>query len=1312
MRADRTFVVLVVAGVSLATCFGGNTCYWTGKGANNSWATPGNWLNGSVPGRLGSPTAAIEDVQGDFGDTAVFSAVEDGARTQIDLSGLRSIGHIVIRGADAPSFTFGTAAGGSEGTSVHNLRLEQNASFTIEAEVVNAPTFYAGVRIVDGFDVSGVVTNTFRNDSSVVFDLPAFAFPRTAAGANLVEDRVALDFKGSGDIRLNGEFYYNFETLILNQTGKLIVNTKFSGRNYGQYGPYALVAGPDTTLARIQINENCELRARPQYANYVKVVSSSLEITGDGVFATYSAGNTTGITVGSGRTLAISCKYVSHSYDSSTNPPVYPAGQGGFETSTGDGTVKLLNSANEIGGTVTAKYGLKLEVPEIGAAGVQSCVGTSNIVMFSNGVLKYTGSGETTGKEVAIATSTAGNGKLLQAGTGLWKLSDVKLKSANNGTFQLNNAAGAADAEISCGLSNSAQGGVLSIEKRDSGRWIFSGVNTYTGSTTIYGGTLRYEASQTVTNLSIQGDSTLEVASGVTLVVSPVSRSSGTTLNIVSEDTTAKVKMPSLAGTSPSYITWNSLPVDVDAEGNVAVSAASAEIAARGEQVPSREGRVAIVYPGTSGNDTLASDSVSVGSLEQLSQTPAVVEIGAGRTLTAGKVLIASGGADLTIGTQGDLGNLDSSGALVLQNKSTAGTLSINAPFGGTASRVLVRGPGETVLSATNTLPETRVGDIASATGRLTVVGTKLTIGEKPLFVGYYNNGNDWSGDLTSCAVMTVTNATIENESFDTTYSYCSNRVLGVARNARGTLVVESGAVISNKLQVGFLTDKITGSGHGALYLRGGSITAIGRNDSSSYKGSGIGMGGHGFMEFTGGSFTAAGLFYVGGYGSGVWYQRGGTTAIFGPRVGQTTAAALNIQGANGRAGVVYLTDGAKFIHRSGSLYVGASYAAAKDGTPYSHIVVDGEGTLFENSGASIYVNHNVNNTNLLANIDVLNGGTLYVMAIVQKQPGPYLSVAFDGGVLKCSANVTVFGAGNEELPDLITVYKGGVTVDTTDRTVTSGAPFTAPEGKGICGFEATYPLARSNVAPFVEIEGDGEGAAAIALYDSGRQCVTGLVVTAPGVNYTTATAKLCLGTAKRGEGGVVATVPCLLADNVATGSFTKTGSGTFKISKPCTWGGDTIVKQGTLTANCFNAIPANTRVVLCGGTLNLNGMAATISRVTYRPGAGSIVDAGGATLPSDGFDMEISLEEILSGNPIVFPGSMDISGKTLRVTGDFAGLDSAARRGYTVVSSSGGSLTGTPVIDAPGLPQEWRFEVRGNSVKLLYSYGSLLILR
>ena len=512
-------MVAVACGV-LALCASAKTGYWTGGGTSGAWTDATNWKDGIIPGRLGSPGDDAATASGDFGDTAVFSSVEDGAQTVLDLSGLRSIGHIVIRGASAPSFTFGSAAGGYAAASPQNLRLEPLASFTLEADVVHAPTFASGVSIADGFDVGdvsgvSVVTNTFRNESSVVLDLPAFAGITALANGSL--PKPVLDFRGAGDIRLNGQFVNNFEILLLNQTGRLIVNTILRSRESGHFAPYGIEAGTETAVARIQINADCELTPSLQYQNYIKAENADLEITGAGIFGSHFDGNNTQWMVAQGRTLTLDCLFKSYKSQEATVAA-------GFKPIIGIGTLRFLHAANEIPGPLQIATACTVEAASIGNADTASALGSGSVAFGNWGSVKYTRPGKTTGNK-------------------------------------------------------------LSIIKFGTGRWVFSGANTYTGTTTLRGGVLRYATDQTIAALTVQGTAALEVADGVTVMVAAFSHASGT-LDIVTEGDMAQVKIAALAGQSPAYVTWNGAAAKVDADGGVTIDADATVAAPRVRPAP------------------------------------------------------------------------------------------------------------------------------------------------------------------------------------------------------------------------------------------------------------------------------------------------------------------------------------------------------------------------------------------------------------------------------------------------------------------------------------------------------------------------------------------------------------------------------------------------------------------------------------------------------------------------------------------------------------------------------------------------------
>lgn len=176
---------------------------------------------------------------------------------------------------------------------------------------------------------------------------------------------------------------------------------------------------------------------------------------------------------------------------------------GAVSIQAGSITVASLNSVS--GGTATSNLGAPTTVPN----------GTISIGSTTTGAtLTYSGNGETTDRVISLA-GTTGGATITQAGnallsttrgqSGLLKFtSNLSIPGTagadNRKTLTLNNAPKVAtgssngQGEISGSIGDSLLGNpgqtATSIIKSGSGTWILSGVNTYTGSTSVQAGTL------------------------------------------------------------------------------------------------------------------------------------------------------------------------------------------------------------------------------------------------------------------------------------------------------------------------------------------------------------------------------------------------------------------------------------------------------------------------------------------------------------------------------------------------------------------------------------------------------------------------------------------------------------------------------------------------------------------------------------------------------------------------------------------------------------------------------------------------------
>ncbi len=183
-------------------------------------------------------------------------------------------------------------------------------------------------------------------------------------------------------------------------------------------------------------------------------------------------------------------------------------------TKTGDGELSLAAFANTYDGVVTVSAGTL-------AFGSSGSLGTGNVQVAGN--LKYTGIGETYSRSTQL---TSASPSLEASGTGALTVSNL---SQNTTTKTLTLKGTNTDAnKITSNLTDNT--GILSLAKEGTGQWVLPSVLSYTGTTTVSGGTLRVETTNSNTTsgaVTIGASGTVEL---ITNTLASTSASAGEVL--------------------------------------------------------------------------------------------------------------------------------------------------------------------------------------------------------------------------------------------------------------------------------------------------------------------------------------------------------------------------------------------------------------------------------------------------------------------------------------------------------------------------------------------------------------------------------------------------------------------------------------------------------------------------------------------------------------------------------------------------------------------------------------------------------------
>jgi len=817
------------------------------------------------------------------------------------------------------------------------------------------------------------------------------------------------------------------------------------------------------------------------------------------------------------------------------------------------------------------------------------------------------------------------------------------------------------------------------------GRITFQGTraNTYTGPTTVSGGTLGLNYASAVSRITDTaqlrlGGGTVELIDGTyTEVVGSTAlvgglgriiRSSGTSvlrLNTVTPGTgfvdfgaggIAQVDNANTNGILGPWATVAGSDWAVNStgagDGPVTAYTGYTDIDARGSTLPdAAAANVRISGDGTSGPIALAAPTTTVYTLLQGNGTTAATIDTAAGTLAVSGVLVGSGRQPLTIGVAAGDGSLrsgDSTANLALTNLGSAGPLTVNAPIVANGGAGLVT-TGDVVLNGASTY-----------TGPTAVNAGTLTLGVASV------PGTSGAVGLDSALTLADSaGATLALAGFDTRAATLSgggsrggNVLLGAARltlTGAGTADAYAGAI----------------SGDGGVTLAGGAQTFSGQN---TYAGDTILSGG--ILRLGAATTGAVGAVSAGPVGTGTVVFAGGGLSSDGSAA-RTVNNPVVFTGAGtlgdaSRSGLVALAAPVDLGSDARTLTV-ASTAELRG-------VVGGLGGIVKEGAARL----SLAAANTYTGGTTINAGTLQIGAggtTGALSPQSAIGGA-SGGVLAFNRADTLtqgsdFAATIGGAIGLATLGTGTVVLDGTN---TYTGPTTITAGTLQIGAGGTS----GRLSPASAISGSSGAVLAFNRSDTltqgsdfgasvggtlGVTTLGGGTVVLTSANSYTGPTRISLGTLQIGAGGTsgsLAPASTIVNDGTLTfnrsdtltqgsdfadaitglGSIVQAGSGTTVLGSVNTYVGSTTVTGGTLAIGAAGSIPATSGVVVAGGTFRYDNATTALPQTVSFSGSGGTIAGTGLI----GVDLVISAGNTLS--PGASPGTLSQVGNQTWASG------------------------------------------------------------
>jgi len=495
---------------------------------NGTWnAVTTNWSNGTSDVTWNSGTAVFGNAAGAgaSGGTITLSGSLNASGVTFNSPKFWTISSAT--NTDLLTITSsGTIANNSTGTVIINSNLAATSGF--------ATTGAAGIQL-KGTNTNVAGTVTLQGAAVTAFTSSAFGSAgitiNTAAGTGGTAFGDALDINGNGLTIANNISLAS--TSLAANIGNFSGSNTISGNVTFNRGGSKIYAATGTTLTLSGTFTNNAGNAQSLFLN-------DPSNTGTLIFNKNGAGtgaaSVGAINIQGGTVVA-----------SGTNP----LGNGTFfiGSSTASATLSV-DSITNVASSTTAS------VTVYGVSTNGLVLGTTAGATSNTGTLIYTGTGETTSRNISLGSTATGSGTngavFDQSGTGLLKFTSNLISTGTSTaggahllTFQ---GSTSGTGEFAGKIVDTTNGTVktTSVAKAGTGTWVLSGSNTYTGSTTVSAGTLLLASGGVIGNggVSVNGGefkvngsttSAVSVASGGTVsgsgTIGNLTVSSGGTLS-------------------------------------------------------------------------------------------------------------------------------------------------------------------------------------------------------------------------------------------------------------------------------------------------------------------------------------------------------------------------------------------------------------------------------------------------------------------------------------------------------------------------------------------------------------------------------------------------------------------------------------------------------------------------------------------------------------------------------------------------------------------------------------------------------------